>query len=139
MNIPVKNTKKINHLYDNVTSFLGKKMHKAEDKMEDYGLIEKKKTGPGMLLGALAGLAVGAGAALLLAKDTGEDLRKKISKNFNNTKEKLMEKKEELKEKKENLMTKAEDKANAVKKEAHNVKNAAIANNKDFTHQNKDL
>lgn len=139
MKIPVKNTKKINHLYDNVTSFFGKKLHKAEDKMEDYGLIEKKKTGPGMLLGALAGLAVGAGAALLLAKDTGEDLRKKISKNFNEGKEKLMEKKEEFTAKKDKLMSEAEDKANVVKKEAHNVKNAAIANNKDFTHQDTKL
>ncbi len=135
MNIPVKNKKKINHLYDNVSSFLGKKLHKAEDKMEDYGLIEKKKTGPGMLLGALAGLAVGAVAALLLAKDKGEDLRNKISTNFNETKEKLMEKKEEAVEKKDQYMSEAEDKVNAVKKEAHNVKNAAIANNKDFTHQ----
>jgi gas vesicle protein len=139
MNIPVKNTKKINHLYDNVTSFLGRNLHKAEDKMEDLGLIKKKKTGPGMLIGALAGLAVGAGVALLLAKDTGEDLRKKISKNFDETKVKFLEKKEELTHKKDELVSKTEDKVKAIKKEAHNVKNAAIANNKDFTHQDSNL
>ncbi|MDQ3534895.1 MAG: YtxH domain-containing protein [Bacteroidota bacterium] len=119
--IPVKDTgKKVNHLYNNALSFFGNAMHNVEDKMEDVGLIERKNTGPGIFLGAIAGLAVGAAAALLLAKDKGEDFRNKLSDQFEKTKDQLMAKKEET--------------LHFAKNETENVKNAASAQTKDFTH-----
>lgn len=119
--------KKVNSLYNNLSSFFDYKLHNVENRMEDAGLIEKRNTGPGIILGALAGLAIGGAAALLLAQDTGKDFRTKVQKNFN--------------EKKDQLINKKEDILHFAKKETENVKNASKAQDKDFSNQefiNKD-
>lgn len=120
--IPVRETgEKVNNLYHNLAHFFQNRMHNVEGRMEDVGIIEKKNTGPGIFLGALAGLAVGSAAALLLAQDSGEEFREKVVKNYNKTKDQLFEKKDE--------------KSQYAKNEAENVKNAASAQTKDFTHK----
>ncbi|MDX1652345.1 MAG: YtxH domain-containing protein [Brumimicrobium sp.] len=49
-----------------------------------------------ILLGVLAGAAVGAGIGILMAPDKGSNTRKKIKNKFDSSKEDVMEKFEEL-------------------------------------------
>lgn len=122
MNNPIKK-ENVNNLLNNVTSFLGKR-YTIEKKAEDLGLVEHRtKSGPGILLGALAGLAVGAGAALLLARQSGSELRGKLGEQLDVAKNKFNDKKEET--------------LKFAKRETENVANAAKANRKDFTQQGK--
>ncbi|MDQ3395177.1 MAG: YtxH domain-containing protein [Bacteroidota bacterium] len=115
MKLPVKETgKKVNKLYNNFSSYLVNRLHNVEGKMEDVGLIEKKNTGPGILLGLLAGLVVGGAAALLLAKDSGEEFREKVNTKFNRTKDQLIAKKDEL-------MSKKDEKLNFNNQETEDV------------------
>ena len=67
-----------------------------------------------VVIGVLAGVAVGALIGILFAPDKGSETRKKISKKSSDTVD-------DLKEKFDDLISNASDKLNAMKEEAMNM------------------